>query len=167
MITWWAVRKAGAGQETELNGAIARFAWRWALWTTVAQVIDGFILLAVLPRHVLLGLVQGGLETLAPLGVSIILGIGLLMMLARTSNPVEKPALVGGTLSAMTLTIAIMSITRHQVRALYLGAVAVPETAPQWGNILLFVLLLIAGLATLAYTVRRVLASPATGEQAA
>jgi len=96
--------------------------------------------------------------------------VGLLMMLARVSNPVEKPGLVAGTLGAMTLTIAVMTITRHQIRALYLE----PSTAqfnfqivPQWGNFVLFALLLVAGLATVAYMVWRVLTSPASGADAA
>jgi hypothetical protein len=38
---------------------------------------------------------------------------------------------------------------------------------PQWGNFTLFALLLVAGLATVAYMVRRVLASPASGTEAA
>jgi hypothetical protein len=92
------------------------------------------------------------------------------MMLSRVSNPIEKPGLVNGTLGAMTVTIAVMSITRHQVRALYLE----PSTAqfsfrviPQWGNFVLFVVLLVAGLVTVAYMVRRVLTSPASGADAA
>jgi hypothetical protein len=92
------------------------------------------------------------------------------MMLARVSNPIDRPGLVNGTLGAMTLTIAVMSITRHQVRALYLE----PSTAqfsfqvvPQWGNFLLFVVLLLAGLVTVGYMVHRVLTSPASGADAA
>jgi hypothetical protein len=108
--------------------------------------------------------------TLGPLTIGILLGIGLLMMLARVSNPVEKPALVAGTLGAMTLTIAVMSVIRHQVRALYLE----PSTArfsfeivPQWGNFVLFAVLLVAGLATVGYMLWRVLTSPASGADAA
>jgi len=39
----------------------------------------------------------------------------------QDEQQVEKPMLVGGTLGAMLLTIAVMSITRHQVRGLYLA----------------------------------------------
>jgi len=95
---------------------------------------------------------------------------GMLMMLARVSNPVEKPGLVTGTLGAMVLTIGVMAITRHQVRELYLApftaGVTIPA-APQWGNFLLFVLLLLAGLATVAYMIRLVHTSRATGGEAA
>jgi hypothetical protein len=167
---WWAVREAGAGRDVALNTDIARFAWKWVLWTTVLQVVDGFAMLLVLPREVLLGLMRGGAATLVPLTLSILLGLGLLMMLSRVSNPVEKAGLVGGTLGAMVLTIAVMSITRHQVRGLYLDPVASRyevASAPQWGNFVLFALLLVAGLATVGYMVKRVASSPATGDDAA
>lgn len=170
VTAWWAVRRASQGVDAEVNSEIARWAWRWALWTTVLQVVDGFLLLMLLPGPVLRGIMVGGVATLGPLTIGILGGIGLLMMLSRVSNPVEKPGLVGATLGAMTLTIAVMSMTRHQVRALYLD----PSTAqfsiqvvPQWGNFVLFVVLLLAGLATVAYMVRRVLASPASGADAA
>jgi hypothetical protein len=124
----------------------------------------------VLPRHVLLGIMQGGFATLGPLTISILLAIGLLVMLSRVGNPVENPALVGGTLHTMLVTIAVMSITRHQVRELYLAPVSADyqlATAPQWGNFILFALLLVAGLATVAYMVRRVMATRTTGPDAA
>jgi hypothetical protein len=124
----------------------------------------------VLPRPVLRGIMSGGAATLGPLTVAILVGIGLLMMLARVSNPVEKPGLVTGTLSARTLTITVMTITRHQIRALFLE----PSTAqfsfqivPQWGNFVLFAVALIAGLVTVGYMLRRVLTSPASGADAA
>jgi len=170
VAVWWAVKQASAGKDVELNTAIARHAWKWALWTTVIQVADGFLLLFVLPKHVLLGIMQGGLATLGPLTVSILLGIGLLMMMAKVSNPVEKAGTVSGTLGTMTLTIAVMSITRHQVRELYLEPFSSQytiATAPQWGNFILFALLLVAGLATVGYMVRQVLDNRASGDEAA
>jgi hypothetical protein len=170
VTAWWAVRRASEGVDSDTNTQIARWAWRWALWTTVLQVVDGFLLLMVLPRPVLIGVMTGGVATLGPLTLAILIGIGLLMMIARVSNPVEKPGLVTGTLAAMTLTIAVMTITRHQVRALYLE----PSTAqfsfqivPQWGNFVLFAVLLVAGLVTVGFMVWRVLTSPASGADAA
>jgi len=170
VITWWSVRQAAAGNAVELNGRIARYAWRWALWTTVLQVVDGFVLLMVLPRPVLLGLMRGGAATMIPLTLSILLAIGLLMMLAKVSEPVKSAGTVNGTLYAMTLTIAIMSITRHQVRSIYLEPTSSQyeiATAPQWGNFVLFALLLLAALATVGYMVRLVLANRSSGEGAA
>ncbi len=170
VAAWWAVRRARAGDDVELNTTIARTAWRWALWATVVQMVDGFILLGVLPKPVLLGVMQGGLATLGPLTVSILLGIGLLMMLARGSNPLESPGLVSGTLAALTLTIAVMTVTRHQVRVLYLEPATSQFQAvivPQLGNFILFAVLLVIVLATVFWMIRRVLTSPAEGDEAA
>ena len=170
IITWWAVRQADAGLDTELNGRIASYGWRWAVWSTLFLVVDGFALMLVLPRPVLSGLMKGGLATLGPLTLSILLGVGLVVMLLRTRNPVDRPGLVTGTLASMILTIAVMAVTRHQVRVLYLQ----PATsrfelvsAPQWGNFILFAGLLLAGLFTVFVMVRRVMLSPASGSEAA
>jgi len=170
VAAWWAVRRARAGDDVDLNSKIAAASWRWALWSTVLQVVDGFILTAVLPKGVLLGVMRGGLANLGPLTLSIILAIGLLVMLAKPSNPVDHPGLVSGTLAALTLTVSVMAITRHQVRVLYLEpAISQFQTTivPQWGNFILFAVLLLIGLATVFWMVRRVLTSPAEGDEAA
>lgn len=170
VAAWWAVRRARAGVDVDLNTTIAATAWSWALWATVLQVVDGFLLTIVLPKPVLLGVMRGGLATLGPLTLGILLAIGLLVMLARGLNPVDQPGLVSGTLATLLLTVAVMSITRHQVRALYLDPVTSQFQAtivPQWGNFFLFAGLLVVGLATVFWMVRRVLTSPAEGDEAA
>jgi len=170
VVAWWAARQAGKGVEVELNTKVARYGWKWALWTTMLQVVDGFLLLMVLPRPVLIGFMQGGMATMLPLTLGIVLGFGLLVMLAKVSNPVEKFSTVNGTLIGMIGTIAIMVITRHQVRALYLEPVTSQfqlEAAPQWGNFILFALLLVAGLYTVYFMVKEVLESRAAGKDAA
>ena len=154
----------------ELNAKIAGFAWRWVLWTTVVQAVDGVLPLLLLPRPVLSAVTRGGAATMGPLTLAILLGVGLLVMIARVASPLASPGIVSGTLAAMVLAIAVMSITRHQARALYLE----PSTtlyqhvvAPQWFNFALWVVLLVLGLATVGSMVRRVLSSPATGADAA
>jgi hypothetical protein len=170
VAAWWAVRRARAGDNIDLNTAIAKTAWRWALWATVLQTVDGFVLLGVLPKDVLIPFMRGGLTTLGPLTIGIVLGIGLLMMLVKASNPVDKPGLVSGTLATLLLTVAVMTITRHQVRVLYLEPFTSKFTAdivPQWGNFILFAVLLVIGLATVFWMIRRVVTSPAEGDEAA
>jgi hypothetical protein len=170
VAAWWAVRQARAGVEPELNRSIAGFAWTWVLWTTVLQVVDGFVLLLLLPRPQLSAFMQGGAATMIPLTLAIVLGIGLLVMIAKVSDPLTSPGAVSGTLAAMVLAIAVMCITRHQIRVLALEpatALSEPTVVPQWFNFALWVVLLVAGLATVGYMVRRVLSSPATGADAA
>jgi len=170
IAAWWAVRRARAGAEVELNTEIAGYAWKWVLWTTVLQIIDGVVLLLLLPRHVLIGFMQGGAATMIPFAVAILIGIGLLVMIAKVSDPVTSPGTVTGTLAAMVLAIALMTVTRHQIRVLYLEPAARLHeyvVVPQWVNFTLWVGLLVIGLATVAYMVRRVLTSPATGADAA
>lgn len=170
IVAWWATRQAAQGNDLEINEKIAAYGWKWALWTTVLIVVDGFVLLMVLPREVLSSFMKGGAATMVPLTVSIVLGLGLLVMLARNRRPTEKPGLVTGTLAAMTLTLVIMAITRHQVRALYLEDFTARFeliAAPQWGNFLLFAVLLVAGLGTVFYMVRQVMLHRARGTRAA
>lgn len=170
VVAWWAARQAGKGVDVELNTQIARYGWRWALWTTVLQIADGFLLVMVLPRPVLLGFMRGGMGTMVPFTLGLVLALGILVMLAKVSNPVEKFSTVNGTLIGMVVTIAIMSITRHQIRAIYLEPATSQfrlETAPQWGNFALFAVLLVAGLYTVYYMVKEVLESRAAGQDAA
>lgn len=170
ILTWWSVRQANRGVDAQLNTAVAKHAWKWVLWTTLAQVVDGFILLIVLPQTVLSGFMKGGAATMVPLTLGILFAVGLLVMISRVTNPVAHSGLVNGVLGAMVATIAVMAITRHQVRLTYLEGLADTTAfavAPQWGNFVLFAVLLVVGLGVVYLMVRRVLAEPATGDQAA
>jgi CDP-diglyceride synthetase len=133
-------------------------------------MVDGVVLMLVLPREVLVGVMRGGMATLGPLTVSILLGIGLMAMLARPVDPVTGRARLNGALTIMLLSVAIMSVTRHQVRALYLDPATGPyalDIVPQWGLFFLFVLVLVAALGSVAYMIKRVLGEPASGNEAA
>lgn len=170
VMAWWAVREAGRGVGVEINTEIAAFAWKWVLWTTAAQMVGGVWLLAALPKPVLLGVMQGGAAVHLPLGLGVFFAIGLLIMVARVRNPIESAGTVGGTLWTMILVIALMSVTRHQVRLIYLRPTEHLQDfseAAQWLNFSLFVVVLVACLGAVAYMVRRVLSSPAEGEEAA
>ncbi len=170
ITAWWAARQADLGVDSEVNSGIARYAWRWALWSLAALVVDGFVLLAVLPRTVLLAFMRGGAATMAPLTLAIVVGVALLIAIARTVDPVGKPRVATGALAAVGITIAIMTVSRHQIRDLYLAHnidFAAVRVVPQWGNFVLFALLLVGGLATVYFMVRRVLNEPACGDDAA
>ncbi len=171
LTAWWAVRRArSAGlteSEREREQDIARYAWRWALAAVFLQVFDGFLFLMMLP--VMTGLMSSPASAI-PLTVAILLAVGLLAMLIRVHNPVEKPGAATGVLAATVAVLAVMAITRHQVRMLYLEPVTSKidlASAPQWGNFVLFAVLLVVALATVAWMVRAVLKNPATGGDAA
>ncbi len=170
VCVWWATRQAGRGIDRELNTRIAGYAWRWVVWSIVLEVVDGFVLLFVLPTPVLSGLMQGGPLSLGLVLAAVLLALGLVVMVVRVSDPTASAGTVGGLLGAMVLTIAVMAILRDTVRSLYLEPFTSQferVTAPQWGNFVIFAVLLVVGLATVGYMVRRVLASPATGAEAA
>ena len=84
------------------------------------QIVDGFVLTAVLPKEVLLGVMRGGLCDPRPADRWHSSGHRAARHAGQDEQPVGTPGLVSGTLAALTLTVAIMTVTRHQVRVLYL-----------------------------------------------
>ena len=170
VVTWWAVRQARKGIDPELNGAIAKFAWKWVLWASVLQIADGLWLTMGLPKDVLLGLMRGGGATMGPFIVGILLGIAILVMVARCSDPVSRPVLVTTTLGITLATMAIMVVTRDQLRSIYLGSSIDFDQfviRAQWGNFAFFAILLVVGLATVYFMIHRVLGEKAEGADAA
>ena len=90
-----------------------------------------------------------GLAVFLPLAVSILLGVALIVVMARLADVAPRPGIVTGLLGTLLVGMALMSVTRHQVRQLYLEPVSslgVPAVVPQWGNFALFVVLLIVAL---------------------
>lgn len=170
VLAWWAVRQAGRGIDVDANRQVAKLGWKWALWSVVAQIVDGFVFLMLIPHQVLVNFMRGGAATMVPLTIGIVLSIGVLMMMVRVKDPVQRLSLVTGTFMTFIGTMVVMIVTRHQIRGISLrdfADLSQFEVLPQWGNFLLFVVLLVAGLATVYYMVRRVLAEPAVGDDAA
>ena len=147
-----------------LNTQIAREGWVWALASIGLLILDGALLLMVLPSRVLDGLMGSGPASLLPLGLALALGIGPLVLLARAENPAERPGLVTASLAALVAAIAAMAVTRHEVRILYLrpaGVGLAPASAVAWGDLAPFALVLTAIVIAAVVTVRRALAQRA------
>jgi hypothetical protein len=160
VVTWLAVRQVRQGRLVALNERVARQGWVWAMWSICLLVLDGVVLLTVLPGPVLDGLMGAGPAALLPLGLALILGIGPLALLARAENPAATPGLVAGSLAALVAAIAAMAVVRHEVRILYLrpaGLGAAPMQAVAWGDFALFAAVLTAILIAAFLTVRRAL----------
>ncbi|MEP0775628.1 MAG: hypothetical protein HRF46_14880 [Acidobacteriota bacterium] len=174
MVAWVAVRQAArgvaAGERQELEG-MAHFGVKFALYATLLQLIDGFWLLFALPEEVLKGFMRSGPAAMIPLTLGILAGVLLLVFLAQVHDPLAQGGKVRRALELVVAATAVMVITRHQVREVYLAPARAAEelitTAP-WGLIALFLVIFVAGVATTVYAmVRAATDRPAPGEQAA
>ena len=169
VVCWWAVRQARRDGSSPLEAPMASYAWKWVLWTALIQIADGLVLFFLLPGRVIAGLMKAGASAHVPLTLGILLGLVLLVLLARTRDPLA-PGRVTAVLFLYLGSMAFMTVTRHQIRGLYLQASTSRfhlAATPEWGIFTLFAVLLVAGLATVAWMIHRVLSSPATGDDAA
>lgn len=170
VVVWWAGRQVRKGDHVEVNKAIASFAWKWMLWSIVIQIITGLWLTFALPQDVLLDMMRGGGVIMGPYSLAILLGLGILIMLFKTNEPTGSSALVSGIFAMVLLELVVMAVTRDQLRSLYLGSsidLGAFTVKAQWGNFVLFAVLMIAGLATVHVMVRKVLTERAEGPDAA
>jgi hypothetical protein len=152
LLAWLASRRAERGGDRDACDGMARFGVRVALITTVMQILAGFWLLLVLPRAVLRAFMRGSMATLAPLTLGIVASLLLLVVLAQLKDPLAQGVKTRRALEIIVATTALMVVTRHQLRELYLGVggpLQRPEVAPQWGP---FALFLAAFLGCLALT---------------
>ena len=128
----------------------------WCAAATALNLIPGFWWLLALPRPTLLEFMSHN-----PVAtVVIFLGVtaGLVTMIlaviaARATEPV-KPAVA--TLASLLVTVVCMLVTRDQVRESALAMAdfqPTPWVAPQWGPIVLFVVLLVGAVGTVAWMV--------------
>ncbi len=170
VVTWLAVREVRKGRLAVLNAEVAHAAWVWAMASVGLLVLDGVVLLTVLPSRVLDGLMGAGPAALLPLGLALALGIGPLVLLARAENPAERPGLVTGSLVAVVAAIAAMAVTRHEVQILYLDPASHPFALPghvAWGEVGLVAALLAAIVLAVVLAVRWAVGRRAVGDQAA
>ena len=135
------VKSVSKGGDREEADALARFGSKVALWATLLQMADGFWLLLSLPEKVLKGLMRGGASTMVPLTIAVLLGFGLLVLLAQLGDPLSAPKKARHLTELLLGAIVLMVVTRHQVRGLTLalaGPLSVPAVEPQWGIFALF-----------------------------
>lgn len=174
LLAWVAVREGARGAASSGRAELdemARFGVKFALYATLLQLIDGFWLLFALPEEVLKGFMRSGPAAMIPLTLGILAGVVLLVFLAQVHDPLAQGSKVRRALELVVAATAVMVITRHQVREVYLAPARATEelvtTAP-WGLIGLFLVIFVAGVATTVYAVIRAARDrPAPGEQAA
>jgi hypothetical protein len=164
VLSWWRMRSG------ELD-AEARLGIQAALGATALQFPVGFWMLFALPREVLLGFMRGGVGTMMPLTLGILIGVGAMVVLALGLSPLARPRLVRHATELIAGTMVLMVITRHQLREVYLAGAnqGVSVTvAPQWGVIGLFGLCFLGvGVLVAVAFVRAVRHRPGPGEDVA
>ena len=119
----------------------------------------GFWFLVKLPGPVRLAFVGGNGFATALLGFGLLLPLAAVahLIVAKATKSPKRQLVIG--VSCGVLTVAAMVIMRDVLRNLALAPNFSPNqlpVAPQWSIIVLFVVLFVAGLATLYYMLRKV-----------
>lgn len=166
-----AARRAVKGGDETTCRDMARFGLRAALVATLLELLDGCWLLFALPSEVLNSFMRGGPATMIPLLAGILAGVLLLMALSQITDPLAQAKKVWRTGGLIIGAVALMVVTRHQLRGVYLAPWRSGEhvsVATQWGPLALFlaVFALCVGLTVYAI-VRAIKDKPGPGEQAA
>lgn len=159
---------AVVARDTEDDHWLGRLGARWALVATALQMAGGFWFLFSLPTEILRALLAGRAPATPLLAVAMGLGFLTLILLTRLERPAQQAALLNGTAACLVLTILTMVMLRDAVRDLYLAPVLSGQPDPvrtQLDLVLLFVVVLLAGLGTLVWIGRR-LARDAGGASA-
>jgi cellobiose-specific phosphotransferase system component IIC len=171
VLAFVATRRAATSTDREASLGMARFGLRAAFVTTALNLAGGFWLLLALPREVLRAFMRGGAATLIPLTVGILLGVFLLVVLSRITDPLTQPKEVRRVAEALVGAVVFMVLTRHQLRGIYLAPWRTDEqltVATQWGPLALFLVVFVLCIGLTIYAiVRAVKDRPGPGEAAA
>lgn len=130
---------------------------------TILNYLVGFWFLLRLPGGVRMTFMGHDTFPTALLGIGLLLPLAAIvhLILARGNKSPVRQAIIG--IGGGVGTIAVMVLMRDAVRNAYLAPHFRFEqlpVAPQWGIILLFVLIFVGGLATLFYMLRALTCSP-------
>jgi hypothetical protein len=130
---------------------------RGALWfsvATAANLLAGFVWLAMLPRDTTLRFMGANPAATIVLALGMTLGLTALAVVFMAAAA-ERPVPLARTGIGLALaTLVLMVLTRDAVRQAALDAAGfrpVAWVAPQWGPIAVFALLLVAAVATVAW----------------
>ncbi len=171
LAAYVAVRQAQKEGKTADREDWARLGVKVALYATVAQLVVGFWLLLSLPSPVLSAFMRGGAATTLPLALGILAGVGLLVVLASIRDPLAEPVRTRRALEFLVGAVALMVVTRHQLREVYLEAwrpLEGAQVAPQWGIFAVFAVAFVVGVAlTVLALFKAATDKPQVGEPAA
>jgi hypothetical protein len=130
----------------------------WFTGATIFNILVGFWFLTALPRNVAMVFLGGSGFATATLGLGILLAIGAvvhLLLAANARNPLRSGVIA---IVSAVATVALMTLVRDRLRtellAPYFRTADLP-VAPQWGVIVLFLVLFVAGLIAVYWMLRQ------------
>jgi len=171
VLAFAATRRAAATADREACLGMARFGLRAAFVATALELANGFWLLLALPRAVLGEFMRGGSATMIPLTGGILLGVLLLVVLSRITDPLAQAKDVRRVAEVLVATVVFMVLTRHQLRGIYLAPWRSDEqlaVATQWGPLALFLAVFVLCVGLTIYAIARAVKDkPGPGEAAA
>ncbi|HOW66334.1 MAG TPA: hypothetical protein P5186_14010 [Candidatus Paceibacterota bacterium] len=144
---WIADRRIKQGQTD--HGPLKRRGLRIFGWASLAQLAVGSWFLLALPSPIVRSFMG------RDMGKSLILLLGVLVGIGAAVSAFRGK--LRPTIIQLAVTMIAMIITRDQLRALYLKPHFEPSSLslnPQYGVLVLFLVVLVAGLATVAYMLR-------------
>jgi len=142
----------------EFRNWLIRHGANWFSIATAINIVIGSWFLVALPRHVLRVLMQS-IPAVTLISLTFLLAIGAIAHLLLAKSGGDKSARRAVVGIGMTVaTVAAMIFVRDMVRTAYLQPhyrLSDLPVQPQWGIIALFLLLFVAGLATLGWMLRK------------
>lgn len=151
---------AQRGRDPRFGAWAGRYGGRWFAGATVAQAIVGPWFLLAQPARVRAAFLGGSAPDAASLGGAILLAVVALAILGGGER-LTPPAFAAGT-AALGVAVVLMAVIRQRVRTLWLEPAFAVErlpASPQWGAILLFATLLLAGLGLVGWMLAQFLRS--------
>jgi hypothetical protein len=135
---------------------LMRYGSLWFVVPTVVTILFGLWWLIALPREVMLQFMGQDMLATAALGLGILFALGALMMMVMAIQAKNPAGLIRGSAITLLITLVFMILMRDRVRAASLemaGYEPVGWVDPQWGILILFLLLLVAAIATVIWMV--------------
>jgi hypothetical protein len=153
-----------AAKDDERHGTWAmRYGALWFVMPTVFNFLIGLWWMGTLPREVLLRFAGKSLPAIVSLTAGTLLGLAACIAMVMAMNSPAPARFIGVGLWTLLGSLFLMVIARDEVRRGMLGVASFEPTswiAPQWGVIAVFIVLLVAGVATTVWMVSLLVRKP-------
>ncbi len=153
-------------RQPEFGHWAMRYGANWFSGVTALNVFMGFWFLFSLPEETMARFMGQVPVATTVLGLGIFAGMATMTLMFLAANAPRPAPLVGGGIGGLVITVVCMVLVRDQVRR---GALATMNfepvlwVEPQWANITLFLVLLVAGAVTVVWMVRALVTAGPSG----